>query len=54
MGGDSLIATRLAAWTRTAFGVEFSAKEVLTNPTAARIADLVEERMSAIGEVSSR
>ncbi|MDG4773091.1 type I polyketide synthase [Solwaraspora sp. WMMD792] len=54
LGGDSLIATRLAAWTRTAFGVEFSAKEVLTNPTAARIADLVEERMSAIGEVSSR
>ncbi|MEX5636139.1 type I polyketide synthase [Parafrankia sp. FMc2] len=54
LGGDSLIATRLAAWTRTAFGVDFSAKEVLTNPTAARIAGLVEERMSTIGQVRAR
>ncbi|WP_019634550.1 type I polyketide synthase [Actinomadura atramentaria] len=44
LGGDSLIATRLAAWIRADRGVEVTAREIYGAPTPARLADLVTGR----------
>ncbi|WP_406205872.1 acyltransferase domain-containing protein [Kitasatospora sp. NBC_01560] len=46
LGGDSLIATRLAAWVREQFAVEFSVRDVFLAPTVAGLTAVVEERLA--------
>ncbi|MBQ1075644.1 acyltransferase domain-containing protein [Micromonospora sp. C31] len=47
LGGDSLIAIRLAAWLRNEFEVTVSARDIFTAPTVARLAELVDGRRDA-------
>lgn len=49
LGGDSLIAIRLAAWIRQVLEVTVSARDVFTAPTVARLADLVDQRLTGSG-----
>jgi acyl transferase domain-containing protein len=46
LGGDSLIATQLAAWLRRTFQVTVSVREVLTRPTPDALATLLDHRLS--------
>jgi acyl carrier protein len=46
LGGDSLVATQLAAWIRRRFDVPLSAKEIFGAPTVRRLTGLLEERLA--------
>jgi acyl transferase domain-containing protein len=46
-GGDSLIATKLAAWARGRFGVSVTAADIIRGRTVAACACLITERMAA-------
>ncbi|MEU8957505.1 beta-ketoacyl synthase N-terminal-like domain-containing protein [Streptomyces sp. NPDC048518] len=46
LGGDSLIATRLVARIRETYPVELAPKELITAPTAAEFAALIEARLA--------
>ncbi len=45
LGGDSLIATQLAAWVRRTFQVTVSVREVLSRPTPGALATLLDNRL---------
>lgn len=44
LGGDSLIAMKIAAWATTEFGVPLSAQDVISSPQAGSLAELIEHR----------
>ncbi|GAA1768037.1 type I polyketide synthase [Luedemannella helvata] len=48
LGGDSLVATRVAALLRSTFGVDFSARELFTHRTPQRVAEIVGERRASV------
>jgi phthiocerol/phenolphthiocerol synthesis type-I polyketide synthase E len=54
LGGDSLLATKLAAWARAEFQVPVSAADLLRSMNAAALACLIQERMRTAENVSRR
>jgi len=49
LGGDSLIATKLANWARRRFGTPLTAVDIIRARTVAACADLVEQRLGQAG-----
>ncbi|MFF7184363.1 amino acid adenylation domain-containing protein [Streptomyces sp. NPDC008222] len=46
LGGDSVLATRLAAWLRDTFRIGLETREVFTHPTVAALAELTDRRIA--------
>jgi acyl transferase domain-containing protein len=47
LGGDSLIATKVAAWARAQFAAAISVADIIRSGDAGRLARLIEERVAA-------
>jgi acyl transferase domain-containing protein len=47
LGGDSLIATKIAAWARAQFAATVSVADIIRSGDASRLARLIEERIAA-------
>ncbi|MGW2892502.1 amino acid adenylation domain-containing protein [Streptomyces griseoruber] len=46
LGGDSVLATRLAAWLRDSFRIQLETREVFTHPTVTALAELTDRRIA--------
>lgn len=46
LGGDSVLATRLAAWLRDTFHIPLETREVFVHPTVASLAELTDRRIA--------
>ncbi|WP_046731288.1 hybrid non-ribosomal peptide synthetase/type I polyketide synthase [Streptomyces humi] len=46
LGGDSVLATRLAAWLRDTFHIPLETREVFVHPTVAALAELTDRRIA--------
>jgi acyl carrier protein len=54
LGGDSIVAARLAAWLRDTYAVPLETKEIFTNATVAALAALVDERTTTAPQENPR
>ncbi|MFD9736298.1 type I polyketide synthase [Umezawaea sp. NPDC059074] len=46
LGGDSLVAAKIAAWGRSEFSVDLSVADIIRSGTAEALADVIEERVA--------